>query len=598
MAVNRPLLKLPKVASIEHGWRGTLLRHRNPLMPPISVLLIEDDEDDYCLACDLLESVTTQDYEVEWRDNHASGLEALQSGQFDVCLIDYRLGSRTGVEVLQDSKEALRLTPAVLLTGEHSTEVDELAMLAGASDYLVKDGLTADMLERTIRYALQRRDYDARFEYLAFHDPLTDLPNRSLFIDRVSQALARRTRTGETVSVVFFDVDNFKDINDTLGHAAGDTLLTQVARRVAGVLRDHDTLARLGGDEFAVCLESPDGISVAEAFVRRAQEVLKPTFNLDVGLSVEVHASFGVAHSDLAVNDSAELLRHADIAMYDAKREGKNRLSVYEQSMHDSLLRRIQLEKDLRTSLKNDQLDVHFQPFVDLVSGDVLGVEALARWNHPILGRQSPAEFIAIAEQAGSIIDLGSYVLRESARTVQRWIHEFDYSGFVSVNVSPRQITDSAFVSTLNAILNSTGLDPERLVIEFTESVMTGDVSHVISVLEKVAELGVGIALDDFGTGYSSLSNVHQLPITIIKVDRSFVNRIDERKGRSMLATIATMAQSLEVMTIAEGIEDKGQQEALIGLGYHVGQGYLFDRAQPADVAAAFVKGRNLRSAA
>ncbi len=562
-------------------------------MPPISVLLIEDDEDDYCLACDLLDSVTTQDYDVQWCETPELGLAALQSGQHDVCLIDYRLGRQTGVEVLHQGKEALRLTPAILLTGEHSSEVDELAMLAGASDYLVKDGLTSDMLERTIRYALQRRDYDARFEYLAFHDPLTDLPNRSLFIDRVNQALARRTRTGETVSVVFFDVDNFKDINDTLGHAAGDALLTQVARRVAGVLRDHDTLARLGGDEFAVCLESPEGLTVSEAFVRRAQEVLMPTFNLDVGLSVEVHASFGVAHSDLAVNDSAELLRHADIAMYDAKREGKNRLSVYEQSMHDSLLRRIQLEKDLRTALKKDQLDVHFQPFVDLSTGDALGVEALARWTHPILGRQSPSEFIPIAEQAGSIIELGSYVLRESARTARSWVDDFGFSGFVSVNVSPRHITDSAFVSTLNAVLNETQLDPTQLVIEFTESVMTGDVSHVVSVLEKVAELGIGIALDDFGTGYSSLSNVHQLPITIIKVDRSFVNRIDDRKGRSMLATIATMAQSLEVMTIAEGIEDESQQSALLGLGYSVGQGYLFDKAQPADIAAEFVKKRS-----
>lgn len=562
-------------------------------MPPISVLLIEDDEDDYCLTCDLLDSVETQTYTVHWCETPSKGLDALRSGLYDVCLVDYRLGSHTGVELLQDSKEALRLTPAILLTGEHSTEVDELAMLAGASDYLVKDGLTSDMLERTIRYALQRRDYDARFEYLAFHDPLTDLPNRSLFFDRVSQALARRSRSGQTVSVVFFDIDNFKDINDTLGHAAGDTLLTQVARRTAGVLRDDDTLARLGGDEFAVCLESPDGISVAEAFVRRAQASLMPTFNLDVGLSVDVYASFGVAHSDLAVNDTAELLRHADIAMYDAKREGKNRLSIYEQSMHDSLLRRIQLEKDLRIALTNDQLEVHYQPFIDLVTGDVLGVEALARWTHPTLGDQSPVEFIAIAEQAGSIIDLGSYVLSEAATTARRWVDEFGFDGFVSVNVSPRQIIDSAFVSTLDAVLDSTQLKPSQLVIEFTESVMTGDVSHVVSVLEKVAELGVGIALDDFGTGYSSLSNVHQLPVTIIKVDRSFVNRIDDRKGHSMLATIATMAQSLEVVTIAEGIETKSQQDALVALGYAVGQGYLFDEAKPADVAATFVQDRN-----
>ena len=559
-------------------------------MAGVSVLLIEDDEDDYFLTCDLLDSVPTQGYDVTWKSDPESGLSALQSGDYDVCLIDYRLGKQTGVELLQTAREALRTTPGILLTGEHSAEVDELAMLAGASDYLVKDGLTADLLERTIRYVLQRREYDARFEYLAFHDPLTDLPNRALFIDRVGQALARTERSGDTVSVVFFDIDNFKDINDTLGHAAGDALLTQISRRVAGVLRGQDTLARLGGDEFAVCLESSEGFSLPEAFIRRAQQVLDPTFNLGTGASVEAHASFGIAHSDLAAEDSADLLRQADIAMYEAKRNGKNQWAVYEQSMHDSLLRRIRIEKDLRIALRNDELDVHYQPFVDLYTGEVLGVEALSRWEHPEFGPQAPLEFIPIAEQAGSIVELGAYVLERAAETIAGWVDDFGFDGFVSVNVSPRQLSDSTFVPILNSVLSATGLDPTQLVIEFTESVMTGDVQHVISVLEKVADLGVGIALDDFGTGYSSLSNVHQLPISVIKVDRSFVDRIDDRKGRSMLATIATMATSLDVLTIAEGIETVEQKHGLIGLGYTVGQGFLFDCAKPANEAATYAR--------
>ena len=559
-------------------------------MTPISVLLIEDDEDDYLLACDLFDSIGTKNYEITWKSTPTEGLQALQSGEFDVCLVDYRLGQSTGVDLLHSGSEALRLTPAVLLTGEHSSEVDELAMQAGASDYLVKDGLTADSLERTIRYVLQRRDYDARFEFLAFHDSLTELPNRALLLDRVSQALARASRTNDAVSVVFFDIDNFKDVNDTLGHAAGDAVLIQVARRISGVLREHDTLARLGGDEFAVCLESPDGIQVAQLFVDRAREVLAPTFNLDVGLSVEAHASFGIAHSDLDVNDAQTLLQRADIAMYEAKRDGKNRVSIYEQSMHDSLLHRIKIEKDLRAALRNDELEVHYQTFVDISSGEHLGVEALARWNHPELGPQSPAEFIAIAEQAGSILDLGAYVLYEAANTVAGWVYDFGYTGFLSVNVSPRQITDPGFIDILNAVLDDTGLNPHQLVIEFTESVMTCDASHAISVLEKVSELGIGIALDDFGTGYSSLSNVHNLPITIIKVDRSFVQRIDERKGRSMLATIATMAASLELMTIVEGIEETDQEAALVGLGYSVGQGFLYSKAQPAEIVAEAIR--------
>jgi len=558
-------------------------------MSEVSVLLIEDDEDDYFLTCDLLESVTGHSYAVTWHRDPEHGLAAIQSGDFDVCLVDYRLGKITGVEVLQAAEKALRVTPAILLTGKHSAEVDETAMLAGASDYLVKGELTPAMLERTIRYALQRRDYDARFEYLAFHDSLTRLPNRALFSDRVGHALARSQRSGDTVSVIFFDIDNFKDINDTLGHSAGDVLLTQIANRVGGILRPHDTLARLGGDEFAVCVESADGVVTAEDVVRRAQQALTPTFNLETGMSVEVHASFGIAHSDLAADTPADLLRHADIAMYEAKRQGKNRCAFYERSLHDSLLRRIRLERDLRTALRNSELSVHFQPFVDLRTGEAIGAEALARWDHPEFGPQMPSEFIPIAEQAGSIIELGGYVLEKAAQTVAAWVDDFGFDGFVSVNVSPRQITDSAFVSMLDDLLTTTGINGSQLVIEFTETVMTGDVDYVVSVLTKVAELGVGIALDDFGTGYSSLSNVHQLPITIIKVDRSFVHRIDDRHGHSMLATIATMAESLDVMTIAEGIETREQQDGLINLGYTIGQGWLYASASPADDTAAFL---------
>lgn len=559
-------------------------------MAALSILLIEDDEDDYIIADDLLRSVTNQEYDITWCDNATAGLEALQSGAFDICLMDYRLGAQTGVDLLEQARESLCRTPAIVLTGEHSSMIDETAMLAGASDYLVKSGLTSELLERTIRYTLQRSDYDARFEFLAFHDPLTELPNRALFLDRVQQAISRTSRNNQTVTVVFFDIDNFKDINDTKGHAAGDELLKQVARRVASVLRGEDTLARLGGDEFAVCIESNIDADAPRSFIERAQAIMTPTFNLDVGLTVEVKASFGMAHSDLAVNDPAELLRHADIAMYNAKRSGKNTWSLYEQSMHDTLLRRIGLERDLRAAIADKTIDVHYQPFIDLATGAVLGVEALSRWTHPVLGPQSPDEFIGIAEQAGSIIDLGHHVLQTAVSTAASWVNDFGFEGFVSVNVSPRQLTDFSFVEAVNTVLDESGLAADQLVIEFTETVMTGDVAHVIGALEKLAEIGVGIALDDFGTGYSSLSNVHQLPITIIKVDRSFVNRIDERKGRSMLATIATMARSLEVLTIAEGIEQEHQHEALLGLGYSVGQGYLFDRAQPAEIAAAFVQ--------
>ena len=550
-------------------------------MAEVKVLLIEDDADDYLLTCDLLDEVTRCDYDVTWCSDVESGLTALHSGRYDICLVDYRLGALTGIELLEQSAQALRRTPAIVLTGEHSAEVDHAAMTAGAADYLVKDALSADALERTIRYALQRRDLDRRLEHLAFHDSLTDLPNRLLFTDRVSQALARRIRTDRIVSVVFFDLDNFKDVNDTRGHAAGDRLLQQVARRVASILRPEDTLARLGGDEFAVCIESrPHDDSVAAAFVNRAQRALERAFDLDDGVSIDVRASFGIATASDQIVDPDELLRNADIAMYNAKRLGRNTWSSYENRMHQTLRRRIELEKDLQYALRSERLDVVYQPFYCLQTNRLLGYEALCRWNHPELGPQSPEEFIAIAEDSGAIIELGRQVLVEAVRQTALWREEFGFEGFMSVNVSPRQISSSEFFETLRSVLEKSQIPPSALVIEFTESVMTGDVDHVIRTLHKVAELGVGIALDDFGTGYSSLSNVHQLPITIIKVDRSFVARIDERKGRSMLETIATMARSLEVITIAEGIEHEEQRATLAKLGYEVGQGFLFDRAR------------------
>ncbi len=550
-------------------------------MNEVKVLLIEDDADDYLLTCDLLEETTRSTYEVTWCADSESGLVALYSGRYDICLVDYRLGAQTAIELLEQGAQALRRTPAIVLTGSHSSEIDHAAMEAGAADYLVKDQLTSDSLERTIRYAMQRRDLDIRLEHLAFHDPLTDLPNRLLFADRVAQALARRIRAKKVVSVVFFDLDNFKDVNDTRGHAAGDRLLQQVARRIASILRAEDTLARLGGDEFAVCIESgAHDQSIAAAFVNRAQAALETSFDLDDGVSIEVRASFGIASSTSDDVNPDDLLRNADIAMYNAKRLGKNTWSSYESQMHQTLHRRIELEKDLQQALRSERLDVVYQPFLCLRTQQLLGFEALCRWNHPDLGPQSPEEFIAIAEDSGAIIELGRQVLVEAVSQAMLWREKFGFDGFMSVNVSPRQISSAGFHETLVRILESSGLPPSALVIEFTESVMTGDVNQVIRTLNKVAELGIGIALDDFGTGYSSLSNVHQLPITIIKVDRSFVARIDERKGRSMLETISTMARSLEVITIAEGIESEEQRDTLAALGYEVGQGFLFDRAR------------------
>lgn len=552
----------------------------------IALLLIEDDEDDYFLTVDTLEAIETRTFVVTWADNVETGMAELRSGRHDICLVDYRLGAMTGVELLESCSEALRATPAIVLTGAHSTEVDDASSRAGASDYLVKGELTPANLERAVRYVLQRNASDARIEYLAFHDPLTDLPNRLLFSDRVSQALARTARSDNEVFVIFFDLDNFKDINDTRGHAAGDLLLTQVANRIRGILRPIDTLARLGGDEFGMCIEGAPSDDRAHEFIERVRQVLTPTFDIDGGGSVTVSASFGIASTKETSTQPDELLRNADIAMYEAKRTGKDTFAHYEQSMHENLQRRIALEHDLRSAIRNDEVKVHFQPFVDLHHGSISGFEALARWTHKDLGPQSPEEFIDIAERSGLIVELGELVLRKAARSAVKWRDEFGFDGFVSVNVSPQQIAHSGFVDTLVDVLDSTTIQPQKLVVEFTESIMSGDVEMVVGVLEKIRELGTGIALDDFGTGYSSLSNVHLLPISTLKVDRSFVIRHEDVKGLSMLRTIAIMSSSLGLTSIAEGIETRPQMECVRSLGFSMAQGFIFSKAVPCEDVA------------
>ena len=555
-------------------------------MNPISVLLIEDDEDDYLITSELLEAIEGRSYEVTWASDATCGAAELRSGNYDVCLIDYRLGGITGVEVLEQCGESLRSTPAILLTGKHSAEVDRAAMEAGASDYLVKSELTSDMLERTARYAMQRRESDTRIEYLAFHDPLTDLPNRVLFADRVQQALNRADRAGGEVFVIFFDIDNFKDINDTRGHAAGDLLLTQVASRIRTALRVEDTLARLGGDEFAICLETQADKDPVIFALERTREVLSKTFDIDSGNPVEVTVSFGIASTRDTAAEPEQLLRNADIAMYESKRRSKNTFSFYERTMHDALQRRIALEHDLRCAIRKGELAVHYQPFVSLETSEVKGFEALARWTHPEFGVQSPQDFVRLAEESSLILELGEYVLNRAMDDAALWVAN-GFEGFVSVNVSPRQILDSTFLDSLNSVMHRCPMEPGRLVIEFTESVMSEDIGQVVETLDKAAELGAGIALDDFGTGYSSLSNVHQLPISILKIDRSFISRHQDRKGLSMLKTIATMAESLDLLAIAEGIETVDQLASIRSLGFDLGQGFLFSRAVEAkDVPA------------
>ena len=433
--------------------------------------------------------------------------------------------------------------------------------------------------------AVQNTRLGNRLEHQAFHDPLTGLANRALFTDRLEHALTRRENQHEALAVIFLDLDDFKVINDTLGHGAGDELLCGVAERLQTVLRPSDTAARFGGDEFAVLLEEAAEAYSVIGVAERIVGAMKPHFTLS-GREIAVHASIGVATTTARDVAAEELLRRADVAMYRAKSHGKGTFEVFEPSMQEVVSRRLEVKTDLERALAGDELVVYYQPVVDIESGKPVGVEALVRWNHPRWGLVMPSEFVAVAEETGLIYDVGMHVLHSACEQCQRWQIDFpDQTSFsVSVNVSPRQLRNQRFVADVWRTLSQTGLHPGRLVLEITESYMVEDPKNARERLHELKALGVRISIDDFGTGYSSLAVLQELPIDILKIDKAFVDHIvDDPRRAAFAQAIIRMGKTLGLGLIAEGVEEPQQAERLRSLGCALAQGFHFSRpAEPA----------------
>jgi diguanylate cyclase (GGDEF)-like protein/PAS domain S-box-containing protein len=674
--------------------------------PSISLLLVDDDEEDAFLTRELLSDVSNLKCDVKMVHNAAAAVHELRDGTYDVCLLDYRLGGETGLDVLALATSQGSNVPCIMLTGQDDQEIDSASLAAGAVDYLVKGSFDGEALARTIRYAIRntetlrslriseqrfrsvvdsasdailvvaengvvqswnpqalklfgrdssalgsiqfsqlfkdglanisvtesvanlrrtqqiedehafeleaqtpegqcipcevtmaswynleekqwtaivrdvtdRKAMEERLVHQAFHDPLTKLANRSLFRNRVEHGVNRLSRSQTFVGVLFCDLDDFKRINDTLGHAAGDELLVSVAQRLQSCIGRQDTAARLGGDEFAILVEDA---SDTEEILKVAAATLR-AFNQPFTIAdreVVVTASIGIAISGDTENQAEVLLRNADVAMYAAKHSGKDRYTVFEGSMHQELMYRLQLESDLRKAVEQEEITVRYQPIVHLGTTALRGFEALARWEHPTLGTISPVTFIPLAEELGLIPEIGRQVLRRSCNQLKAWqqatgLHDL----MVSVNISVLQLEDDSMHNVVAQELELSGLEASKLVLEITESAMAQDPSLTSARLALVNELGVKLAIDDFGTGYSSLSYLRDLPVDILKIDRSFVNQMTDRggAGEKLVRAIVAMAHSLGLQIVAEGVETAEQQRTLTDLGCAFAQGNLF----------------------
>ncbi|HEX9945578.1 MAG TPA: EAL domain-containing protein [Thermoanaerobaculia bacterium] len=439
-----------------------------------------------------------------------------------------------------------------------------------------------------------RKAAEERLLHDAFHDPLTGLPNRALFMDRLGMAIAHaKRRLSYTYAVLFIDLDRFKNINDSLGHSVGDELLVAVARRLESCLRPGDTVARLGGDEFTILLDEVADVEHAVHVAQRMNREMTQPFRIQEH-EIYVTMSLGITLGAGGDYDRPEdVLRDADTAMYGAKTSGKAREAIFDPDMHDRAVALLQLETDLRRAVERSEFEIHYQPIVSLTSGEIDAFEALLRWRHPRRGLLLPDSFVPVAEDTGLIVPIGWWVLREACQQFADWsaLPGVRKAPAVTVNLSPKQFMQADLILRVAEILRGTGIEPESLRLEITESTLMGKAEEAIAKLQGLRELGIKVYIDDFGTGYSSLSYLHRLPVDALKIDRSFVSEMCHRQDRSeIVGTIVTLARTLRMDVAAEGIETAEQVSRLRGLACHFGQGYFFSAPVGRTAAAGLIR--------
>jgi len=544
----------------------------------MKLLLVEDNPEDVDFLAASLRRQRAGNVELVNVTTLAAATEHLTSDKFDVVLLDLHLPDGSGMQCLDSIQAVDREIPIVVLSGQDDEEFAVSILNKGAQDYLVKWEGQGRTILRSIRYAIERKKSELRLNYLAQFDALTGIPNRQFFNDQLSRATARARRDGRKVGLLFLDLDDFKIVNDTLGHDAGDRLLQDVADRIRRSVRTGDVVARLGGDEFAVLMEGLVTPREVEAIATGLLEIVSQPYHI-AGRQLSVTTSIGIT---MYPNDNSEtqmLLKNADIAMYQAKDHGRNNFQFFHEQMQADLLEYHELEHDIREAIRNGEFHLDFQPKVNARINRVQGLEALLRWTSPVRGLVSPAKFIPVAEESGHIIPLGYWVLNEVCRALKSWQDKGLTPVPVSVNVSARQFRQPDFHKRVAEVLHRHAIDPSLIEIELTEGLVMENTDSAQRELALLKKIGLRISIDDFGTGYSCLSYLRRFPIDVLKIDRSFVQEIGgSRDGESIIEAIISLARSLRLETVAEGVETGSQLNYLLDRGCHVVQGYLFGK--------------------
>ena len=551
---------------------------------PARVLLVQDDPRAATMIMEMLRTVWPEGLLVTQTRHVPDAVQELADHGATCVLLELANGERP-LACLQELSAACPDAPIIVVSEHGDEELGVAAVQAGAQDHLLRAELTPALLARSVRYAVERKRSEVRLARQALQDPLTDLPNRLLFGDRLSVALDRSRRIGLAPAIMFLDVDSFKEVNDSLGHTAGDRLLIVLADRFRALLRPMDTVARIGGDEFTFLFEGLDGEDEAVAIAQRIGDAAGrpvPLGARDGDTSVSV--SIGIAMVDDPSVSLDDAIRDADAAMYRAKDLGGARAELFDERSRRRVAQRAPMEDALRAAIHTSQLRVHYQPRVS-INGQtgLVGFEALVRWEHPERGLMAPAEFVPLAEETGLILPLGDWVIEQALRQVQRW-RQTRPGMTISVNVSRRQLQDPGLAGRLSEAMLRAAADPEVLWLEVAEDTVVGDPEPAARALDGLREIGVRVAIDDFGAGRSSLSTLRHLPVDMLKIHQSFVAGLGttpDSDGDAVVAAVVDLGHALGLSVIAEGVETDQQLAHLRDLGCDGAQGFLFSQPVP-----------------